>query len=62
MMTTCHAAVLQCPVTSATSLGHFDGTCTETGVMEMVTAVNDASLLSHPDLANCQGIVWPTPA
>nr|CAB3264466.1 protein N-terminal asparagine amidohydrolase [Phallusia mammillata] len=54
MMTTCHAAVLRCPVTGATSLGHFDGSSTKTGILEMILAVHSISLVTNPELANCQ--------
>ena len=47
MMTTCHAVILRCPDSKATSLAHFDGSFIEDGVKEMLHTVHDIATLDH---------------
>ena len=51
MATTCHIAVLRCPESKATALGHFDGSSTLQGVKDMVKFVSD---LSDQTCGNCK--------
>ena len=48
MMTTCHAVVLHCDRTKASSLAHFDGCATSSGVREMVRLVDEISKHYEP--------------
>ena len=54
MATTCHIAVLRCPESKATVLGHFDGSSTLQGVKDMVKLVSDISDSSDQTWGNCK--------